>query len=89
MKAIWKYPLSFSEDYHEVAVPRGAQFIMAAMQHGQPTVWAEVDPSQPRATTTLSIHGTGHKVGDNEHYIDSFSNGPFVWHVFEVHDAKD
>lgn len=85
MKKIWKFPLTF--ETCKLNVPVGAEFIHFDMQGGNPTMWALVEltrsPMDPEKVT-LRIVGTGHPIYDNEVYIGSCMDPPFVWHLVEV-----
>lgn len=81
MKTIYKY--RFNET---LELPCGAEFLKVATQSeaGLICLWFLVDVDQPKEHREFRIHGTGHLVDDNERYLDTFFEGPYVWHLFEV-----
>lgn len=44
-KKIYKYPLE-TADRQKLILPKGAQILTVQEQHGQPYVWALIDPLQ-------------------------------------------
>jgi len=82
MQTIFKYPMELHD--RSLALPRGAVIRRFAMQHGLPTVWAEVDSNAPTTTRRMHIFGTGHSLPEGAIYIDSCEDGAFVWHLFET-----
>lgn len=50
---------------------------------GKPCVWAEVVPSvQSAYDTYVRIVGTGEEVPLGTDHIGTYTEGPFVWHVY-------
>lgn len=82
MQTIFKYPMQL--DDRSLALPRGAVIRRFAMQHGVPTVWAEVDSNAPTVTRRVQIFGTGHPLPEGAVYLGSCDHGQFVWHLFET-----
>lgn len=83
MKRIWKFPLAIT-DVQSVAMPRGARILAVDEQHGALTLWAEVDPSQPKVTRIIHIIGTGNPMPEHlGDYLGTAVIDPFVWHVYE------
>lgn len=51
---------------------------------GTPCIWVEADSDSPENyPISLAICGTGHPLPNGD-YIDSFVQGQFVWHVFQL-----
>lgn len=56
---------------------------------GHAYIWAVVDPSLPTVPRDLRIYGTGWELPadfsvDKYKFINTFFEGPLVWHLFEV-----
>ena len=86
MKTIYKYQLRVIDDIQEVTMPENSKIIYAANQAGFLTFWAEVQEDKIGAGVTrlFLVHGTGHPIHDNEVYVGSVIQPPFVWHIYEV-----
>lgn len=86
MNVVWKFPLS-GVDLSYVEMPERARIIHVGIQGDTPTLWAWVDPSAPKVERRFGIVGTGHPAPsfDAAVHLGSIFDGPFVWHVFEVH----
>ena len=83
MKTIWKFPVPFP--HGDIIMPKGANVLALQIQHGIPTLWAEVDPDNPNETHHLAIYGTGHPIDPGAgSYIGTFQSPPFVWHVYDA-----
>lgn len=85
MKTIWKFNLVVT-DRQRIEMPKGAQVLTVQLQDGWPRLWAlvELDEASLTEMRTFEIHGTGNPIDDGErHYIATFQQPPFVWHVFE------
>lgn len=68
-------------------MPRGALVLHVATQHGEPFLWALVDPTAPVETRGFIIYGTGHDVTEDAgKHLGSFLifSDSLVFHVFEV-----
>jgi hypothetical protein len=81
--SVWKYRITRS-GANTFEMPQGAKFVRFAMQAGDPTLWAHVDPDAPFRNRQVQVFGTGHPIPDGAKYIDSCDDGPFVWHAFEL-----
>jgi len=81
MKRIYKYKLEDS-----VEMPIGAKILSIQMQNNRPYIWALVDTDAECEFRHFEIIGTGHDFpeADNFTYINTFQDGPFVWHIFEL-----
>ena len=82
---IYKYMIT-SELYQTVKMPKQAKILTVQMQREDPYIWAIVDPDLPKEDRHFKVHGTGHRFNmeQNEEYIGTWQDGPFVWHLFEV-----
>lgn len=82
---IWKYPLKVTHT-QTVNVPFRAEFLTVQVQHGQPMLWALVNPKNPKVNIAVHVVGTGHDashVADCQ-YVGTFQlhGGRLVFHVF-------
>ena len=83
MKTIWKYTLNIT-DHQAINIPINEELLSVQIQHGQPQLWALVDPEEERSEVFIRIYGTGHSIDqENLEYIDTFQAGPLVFHVFK------
>jgi len=84
MKTIYKYPIKVV-DTQTISMPEYSTIIKAGLDtQGTMCIWALVDPNNPNEDVEFSVLRTGNTLpelylGD---YVDSFSDGSFVWHVF-------
>jgi hypothetical protein len=87
MTVIWKFPFPMQNEF-TIEMPRGAQFLFVASQHGTGCLWAMVAPKMSREQRRFRLYGTGHEIqiASMYGYIGSFMSegGNFVWHLFEV-----
>lgn len=91
MKSIWKFNLKIDDDIQTILMPKGADILTADLQHGKPTIWAEVNPEAEKESRRFWILGTGQNIPKSifeRQYIGTFqivgSVGSLVGHVFEV-----
>lgn len=82
IKSIWKYVL---QPECVIDMPKGAKCLTVQMQHGQPMMWALVDPTAPREDRHFIVLGTGHG-GEVEYsgYVGTWQDGSLVFHLFEI-----
>lgn len=88
MRTIYKYPMSKSVDTLEL--PVGAHLLRVDMQQDTPTLWALVDPEASKENIRIAILGTGHQypeTDDEVRHINTFFDGPFVWHAFDLSNS--
>lgn len=88
MNRVYKYTFP-TQDVFELALPIGARILKLGMSKGDPCVWVLVDPDKTQHEIhRFLIFGTGHDISDEElatlTYVDTYFEGPLVWHVFEV-----
>lgn len=84
MITIHKYSIPM-EDNVIIDAPKGANWLIADLQHGSLMAWALVDTTVEFVPHAFKIKGTGHDCSDlNSHYkyLNTLQNGPFVWHIF-------
>lgn len=89
MSVIWKYPLGGMAEEYEVVMPEGAQVIHAGRQIDTLTLWALVPEAEvPMERRTFALRGTGHHVPEHAQHLRTWQDGPFVWHLFELHPTR-
>lgn len=84
--AVWKYELPLDAGpLYRVRMPYGSGIVAFQIQHGVPTIWADVNPLETETEERiLRIVGTGHvEVAPLSMYRGTVQIGPFVWHLFE------
>lgn len=86
MTTIWKYPFEVTSRPQHYLLPTGAKIVHVEMQNDDLCAWILVNPTQlePHELHHFVVHGTGHTVFDNEHYIGTAQAPPYMWHLFEV-----
>lgn len=84
MKVVWKFPLRLVGRTQSIEMPADAFPIHFGMQHGNPTLWAIVDPVRPVEMRDFAIVGTGHEVPEPSCYQGTIAEREFIWHLFEV-----
>jgi|LakMenEpi03Aug12_release.lakeMendotaPanAssembly.Ray.scaffolds.fasta_scaffold4123923_1 hypothetical protein len=82
MKKIFKYELQGKDVI--LKLPLGAEILNVQLQNDRPVLWALVDPNNVEVGRSICIVGTGWDVEDNMKYINTYMEGYFVWHVFEI-----
>lgn len=83
MVTIYKFPLRVV-DCQQANVPAGAIPLHAGLDPSDiPCIWMKVDSKQPLEPFRVYIIGTGNSVPElADQHVGSFTQGPFVWHVF-------
>jgi hypothetical protein len=83
---IWKFQLD-RVDSQQISMPKEAQVLSVAMQHGNICIWATVSPDAPNEDRVFEIRGTGNPLPadfyEDRIFIGTVFDGPYVWHVFE------
>jgi hypothetical protein len=82
MKKVFKYELQGKDVI--LKLPLGAEILNVQLQNDRPVLWALVDPNNVEVGRSICIVGTGWDVEDNMKYINTYMEGYFVWHVFEI-----
>lgn len=79
---IWKYSLGTPDV--SIGVPKGARVLCVQLQNNKPTLWMEVNPTNPEERRHFVTVPTGDGVPTGK-YIGTvqFSNG-LVFHTYEV-----
>lgn len=83
MNTIYKYQFTIDDD-QPLGLPEGADPVHVGLDpQGNPCVWAAVDTEAAIEERRLYVRGTGHPMpNDYKVMLGSFTQGPFVWHVF-------
>jgi len=82
---IFKYEV----DHEKIPIPYKSRILKAGLDiHGKLCIWILVDEtSEYNALLTVVVVGTGHPVPDGYTYVDTYNEGPFVWHIFVLETA--
>jgi hypothetical protein len=86
MQRVYKYPVRVA-DVFSVEIPRGAQLLDVQVQHGEPQLWALVNPDAAHERRWFRLAGTGHDIREAvKGHVGSFQlqAGSLVFHVFEI-----
>lgn len=85
---IWKARLDIITGPQIIVAPKGAKFLCAREQSGQPCVWFSCDPKAPLTNRSLEIHPTGGtgRIGglDIGSYIGTCFIEALVLHVYDI-----
>lgn len=83
---IWKLQIE-TKDEQVINVPIGAEFLSVQVLHGQPCIWAKVDPQENvivRAKVVIVGTGNPAQHTNGMMFLGTYQlhNGNFVGHVF-------
>lgn len=82
MKKVFKYALK-SDCILEI--PIHAKILKVGRHNDRISVWALVDDIHEQTEKhVILIAGTGHEIKEKVGHINTFFDGPYVWHAFEV-----
>lgn len=92
MSVVWKFPVPVEGEF-AIEMPLDAVLRCVQTQHGEPFLWAEVNPNRDPEPRKFRLIGTGHpiKVGSELlEYVGTFQlwGGDLVWHLYEVDDME-
>lgn len=82
---IWKFGIPVMENVVTVHMPRAAHILTVQMQHGEPKLWALVDPNAPMEPRYFRWFGTGYALPDAlGQYVGTVQSlhGSLVFHLF-------
>lgn len=85
MRTIHKYVLE--ERTSDISTYEGAKVVHVAEQHGQVTVWLEVNTLQRECMRMLHVVGTGYEIPGGAHVGSLLTAGGHL--VFHVYDEGD
>ena len=66
-----------------VQMPKGAVCRHIAIQNGDITVWAEVNPDQEPEARCFVIAGTGEEIPETAEHSGTVKAEQYIWHVLE------
>lgn len=81
-RTIWKFALEGFDPVLEI--PAGGEVVAVDLQDGRLTMWAMVDPTEPRVQRQFHVVGTGETFDHPASYRGTVQmpNG-LVWHLLE------
>lgn len=85
-KTVYKYGPLAARREQLIFMPSDAELLCVQLQHGEPFVWALVDPGKPQAARRLALLGTGHPMPEEKlSYVGTFqlAGGDFIVHLFD------
>lgn len=81
-RTVWKYPVPIAD--FTLNLPEGSEIVHVESQQGDSQLWAIVDLDIGELVArNFYVTGTGHDVPDDAAYLRSWTQGPFVWHLWE------
>lgn len=88
-RTIWKYGIEVTDRF-ALEIPGNFKVLCVKNQNrngsfvdGRPCMWIDVDPAIQSASHNFFVVGTGGPIPDGaRHYIGTWLDGPFVWHLF-------
>lgn len=85
MKRVWKYNVM-----SKIEMPPGSIIVSAGFDPSrQLSVWAEVPVDFDRLVERkIGVFGTGYAIPDDAKYVDTFIDGPFVYHIYDLGEKK-
>lgn len=86
MRTVWKYKLPHQEDSKiTLELPRNAKVLMCDAQGDGDYIWCEINTDVSVEKRIFFVLGTGHPLPTDcsYDYVASWTNGPFVWHLYE------
>lgn len=85
--AIWKYPINHVKR-QEIEIPSGSTVLCIQNQNGIACIWVEVfHTDNPTVAREFEIIGTGDEfeiIDKVRHYIGTWQEPPFVFHLYEL-----
>ena len=94
-----EFCLNVKDRIHHVEMPKGAKllkFDVIEEEVGESkeyvlTLWAEVETENTDEEKIFRVLGTGDEIEENSTYVGTaFDNeGLYVWHLYELSEAKD
>lgn len=86
MRTVYRYPIPLTDSF-SLDLPAGAEILSIQAQHGEPQLWALVNPSAPTETRVFRLAGTGEAIRESAlRFVATFQihGGSRVCHVFEI-----
>jgi hypothetical protein len=91
VKTVWKFAIPIADEF-AIRMPDGAEVLHVEAQHGEPCLWALVDPDRERVDYHFALRGTGHPIAGvalPRDHVGTFmlAEGDFVGHLFHRIEA--
>lgn len=91
-EVVWKYALPMGGwgvlpgVVCHIEMPAASQILTLQVQHGVPTLWAQVNPKSSVVTRVFQWVGTGTEAPSGSRYVGTVQmrGGDFVFHLYEV-----
>ena len=89
MPVIWKFPVlnlaQFSSGFDgDITIPGAFRIVDVQMQGNIPTIWAEVNPANPKQKVRIIMVGTGHEIPMPAKHLGTVQDGELVWHIYQA-----
>jgi hypothetical protein len=84
MKTVHKFVLGLINPVTAVQLPIKHKVLHVDEQHGEVTLWVELNTAHATQTHYFQIVGTGHPVPDGAEHVGTALVRQFVWHVYKV-----
>lgn len=85
MKTIWKFEMR--APVCQIDMPAGAQVVRVGRQGAAICLWAIVESDNAPQKRLFATVGTGRPIPHEGHYLGTWDDGPFVWHLFEPSES--
>ena len=86
MKTVYKYEIKIQDEF-VLELPKIGEGIHVGLDpNGQSSMWICHDTEEEKVMTKFYVRGTGHTVPEDGIYINSWKDGPFMWHLFIAED---
>lgn len=84
MQTIYKYPISITQSFSYLQIPKNAIPLSVHEQNNQICLWAQVDPSQSIVNVPIHIVPTGETIPDYQDtkFIGTVHINHLVFHIF-------
>jgi hypothetical protein len=84
MKTAYKYPVPRRSPKFSLHLPKDFKFLRIHFQGEDLQFWAEVVPEKVSDQVDFQVFGTGHEIPDHAKYLQTFDDGPFVFHLYQL-----
>lgn len=83
MRQIYKYQLPLRKPgMFMMAMPVVEKFLKLDWQNGHMCLWALHADTESQSVRKFLIAGTGYEIPPGFEYIGTWTDGPFIWHLF-------
>jgi len=88
MRTIYKYPVNLT-GFTTVHLPIFGKIVRVGLDpSANICFWVEMNLGDELFPRSFCIIGTGHEIPDDFNHIGSFSDGPFIWHMYMNGELK-